>query len=182
VAAIVLALVVAVVPVAAQEPIAAKAKLCTSCHGRNGRPADPSVPIISGQEPAYIQKELRDYRSGERDSEIMSSIVESLSERQISDIADYLGAARWPGGAASPLAMPAAVIACEACHRRDLKGAPGPAGWAPRLAGQSLAYLAETMTAFADGERANNPQMVTLMQSLSPANRKAIADYLAKLP
>jgi cytochrome c553 len=181
--AAVLALVAAAVPVSAQEPIAAKVQLCASCHGRNGLPADRSVPIISGQRPAYIQKQLRDYRSGDRDSEVMSSIAQSLSERQIADIADYFGADPWPRGSTTPPpVMPAAVVACRACHNRDLKGAAGPTGWAPRLAGQSPPYLVETMTAFATGERANNPQMSALMQSLSPADRKAIADYLATLP
>jgi cytochrome c553 len=175
----VLALNCTAVPVSAQEPIAATVQLCASCHGREGRPADPSVPIISGQQPGYIRKQLMDYRSGDRDSEIMSSIAQSLSERQIAQIADYFGAAAWPRDpAAAPAVTPAAVLACQACHNRDLKGAAG----APRLAGQSAPYIVETMTAFASGERANNPQMSALMRSLSPADRNVIADYLARLP
>jgi cytochrome c553 len=112
----------------------------------------------------------------------MSSIAQGLSERQIDQIADYFGAATWPRETttASP-AAPAAVAACAACHNRDLKGATGPAGWAPRLAGQSSPHLLDTMTAFAAGDRANNPQMSALMQALPPAERKAIADYLANL-
>jgi cytochrome c553 len=181
--ATVLALVAAGVPASAQESIAAKVQLCTSCHGRNGLPADTTVPIISGQQPAYIRKQLRDYQSGDRDSEIMSSIAQNLSERQIADVAGYFGDAPWPRESTTLLhVIPAAVVACEACHSRDLKGAPGPAGWASRLAGQSAAYLVGTMTAFATGERANNPQMSALMQGLSPADRKEIADDLARLP
>jgi cytochrome c553 len=184
--AILLLVIVAVsAPVSAQEPGAALAqRLCASCHGQSGLPADRTVPVISGQQSAYLQKQLRDYRSGDRDSEIMSSISQSLGDRQIVDIADHFGAAPWPRGSTSPSppAMPAAVAACEACHNRELKGANGPAGWAPRLAGQSLPYLVQTMTAFSSGERANNPQMSALMKSLAPADRQSIADYLARLP
>jgi cytochrome c553 len=179
---IVLALATVPMPISAHEPIAAKVQLCASCHGRNDLPADRTVPIISGQQPAYIRKQLSDYRNGDRDSEIMSTIAQSLSERQIDGIADYFGAAAWPRQpATSPPSEPAAIAACAACHNRDLEGTTGPAGPAPRLAGQSSAYLIETMSAFATGERANNPQMSALMQSLSSADRKAVADYLASL-
>jgi cytochrome c553 len=180
----VLALASMVAPVSAQEAhIAAEVRLCASCHGQNGLPADRTVPIISGQLSSYIRTQLRDYRSGDRDSEIMSSIAEGLSERQIVEIADYFGAARWPRESpTTPPLAPAAVAACEACHNRDLEGTTdGPSGSAPRLAGQSSPYLLAAMTAFAAGERANNRQMSTLMQSLSPEDRKAIADYLADL-
>jgi cytochrome c553 len=62
-----------------------------------------------------------------------------------------------------------------------LAGGTGPAGVAPRLAGQFSPYLLDTMNAYANGERANSAAMSTLMQSLSPEDRKAVADYLASL-
>jgi cytochrome c553 len=37
------------------------------------------------------------------------------------------------------------------------------------------------MTKYADGERANSSVMSELMKDLSPADRKAIADYLAAM-
>jgi cytochrome c553 len=52
---------------------------------------------------------------------------------------------------------------------------------APRLAGQFSPYLIDTMTAYADGERANSTLMPALIQSLTPADRKAIAEYLAAM-
>jgi cytochrome c553 len=180
--ATVLALFAAAMPVSAVEPIAVNAKLCATCHGRNGPPADPTVPVISGQQTAYIRKQLSDYRKGDRDSQIMPSIAQGLSQRQIDAIADYFGAAPWPQGpSTTPPSAPPAIAECKTCHNRDLKGATGPAGAAPRLAGQSSAYLLDMMTAFATGERANNPTMSALMQGLSPSDRKAIADYLAGL-
>ena len=51
----------------------------------------------------------------------------------------------------------------------------------PRLAGQNSAYLLDTMAAYATGERANSTVMGPLMQSLSPTDRKPIAEYLAAL-
>jgi cytochrome c553 len=53
-----LALAAVVVPVSAQEPVAVEVQRCASCHGRNGLPADRTVPSISGQQPAYTRKQL----------------------------------------------------------------------------------------------------------------------------
>lgn len=167
---------------AAADAPASKTQLCISCHGRDGVPADHTVPIIWGQQAAYLQKQLNDYRDGNRDSQIMSSIAESLSERDVSQIAAQFGSAKWPASSqAKPPPAPAAIATCQACHHAGLTGGSSPSGEAPRLAGQFSGYLVETMNAYADGERANSTVMPALMQSLSPADRTKIADYLADL-
>jgi cytochrome c553 len=164
------------------DPIGAKVQLCASCHGRSGLPSDHAVPIIWGQQAAYLAKQLNDYRNGDRESQIMSSIAESLRDGEVAQIAAYFGNAKWPAqSAASPPPAPDAIAACRACHNGNLQGGVTAAGTAPRLAGQFSSYLKETMTAYADGERANSATMAALMQSLSPADRKIIADYLAAL-
>ncbi len=158
----------------------AKVQLCASCHGRIGLPSDHTVPIIWGQQAGYIAKELNDYRNGDSESQIMSSIAESLSESDMSQIAARFGSAKWPEQSTTSLpASPDAIAACQACHNANLAGGTSPAGVAPRLKGQFSPYLVDTMTAYANGERANSPAMSALMQSLSPADRKTIADYLA---
>jgi cytochrome c553 len=163
-------------------PVAPKAQLCASCHGRRGLPSDHAVPIIWGQQPAYLQKQLRDYRNGDRDNEIMSSIAQSLSEGEIAPIANFFGSAKWPEQrAASPLTAPDAIAACKACHGPNLTGGTSSAGMAPRLAGQLSPYLFDTMTAYASGERGNSTQMLVLMRSVSLADRRAIAGYLGAL-
>jgi len=163
--------------------IASKAQLCASCHGGHGLPSDPTVPIIWGQQAAYLQKQLSDYRNGDRESQIMSSIAESLSDAEVSQIAAYFGDVRWPvrSGASPPVTAPGAIATCQACHNANLAGGKTAAGITPRLAGQSSPYLLDTMNAYANSERANSAPMAALMQSLSPAERKAAADYLAEM-
>jgi cytochrome c553 len=163
--------------------IETKAQLCASCHGERGLPSDPTVPIIWGQQAAYIQKELNAYRNGDRESQIMSSIAESLSDDEMSQIAAYFGHDKWPVRSSAPPSAPApdAIATCQACHNANLAGGMGPAGVAPRLAGQFSPYLLNTMNAYANGERANSAAMSTLMQSLSPEDRKTVADYLASM-
>ena len=168
--------------VAAADAVPTKARLCTSCHGAHGLPTDPSVPIIWGQQSAYILKQLNDYRNGDRSSQIMSSIAESLSEGDVAQMAAYFSNAKWPTRAESPLpAAPQVIATCQVCHHPNLAGGVSPSGMAPRLAGQFSPYLIDTMTAYTDGERANSTVMPALMQSLKPADRKAIADYLAAM-
>jgi cytochrome c553 len=165
------------------DSIETKERLCASCHGAHGLPTDPSVPIIWGQQSAYILKQLNDYRNGDRNNQIMSSIAESLSEGDLAQMAAYFSNAKWPPRPAStPLpAAPEAIATCQACHHPNLAGGVSPSGVAPRLAGQFSPYLIDTMTAYADGERTNSTLMLALMQSLTPADRKAIAEYLAAM-
>ena len=177
-----LAAVLLGVRAALADSIETKERLCTSCHGVHGLPSDPSVPIIWGQQSAYILKQLNDYRNGDRSNQIMSSIAESLSEGDLAQMAAYFSNAKWPSRAESPLpTAPEAIATCQACHHPNLAGRLSPSGVAPRLAGQFSPYLIDTMTAYADGERPNSTLMPALMQSLTAADRKALAVYLAAM-
>ena len=51
----------------------------------------------------------------------------------------------------------------------------------PRLAGQVHGYLFKTMTDFRDHTRANNPGMSDLMNTVTPEQLNAVANYLAGL-
>ncbi len=165
---------------ASADPTESKVQLCASCHGKDGLPSDRTVPIIWGQQAGYIEKQLNDYKNGNRDSQIMSSIAESLTDDDVPAIAAYFAKKKWPVKAvASQPAAPAAIATCEACHKDDLAGGASSEWVAPRLAGQFLPYLVATMNAYADGERANNEAMSTMMKNLSLADREIIADYLA---
>ena len=164
------------------DSIAAKEQLCAACHGAQGLPSDHAVPIIWGQQPAYLEKQLTDYRNGDRASQIMSSIAESLSEAEIARVATDFGHRKWPAQAPTkPPAAPPAIAGCLGCHHSDLTGGISGAGIAPRLAGQLPSYLVDTMTAYADGDRGNSSLMPALMEGLPAADRTAIADYLAAL-
>jgi cytochrome c553 len=81
-----------------------------------------------------------------------------------------------PTGAAAT-SPPAMVAVCQVCHQQNFVGGLP----APRLAGQSYDYLVETMRRYAEGERTNSPEMKTIMQAISPAERQAIARYISSL-
>jgi cytochrome c553 len=159
--------------------IETKALACAGCHGQNGVPIDPkTIPILWGQERSYLFKQLRDYRNGERESQIMSPIAKALAEEDLRELASYLAAKSWPArSAAASAPAPQGIAQCQPCHQPDLQGGPP----APRLAGLSYEYLAASMHGFAGGQRTNNGDMPKFMQMLSERERDEIARYLAAL-
>jgi cytochrome c553 len=140
--------------IAATNEFAAKMGMCNQCHGQNGAPVRPGIPVIWGQDEAYLLKQLKDFRTKARDAELMTW-------------ASLAAATQRPNG----------MAVCEACHQLNFAG--GPTG--PRLAGQNYEYLVESMRKFADGERKNNPEMAQMMSTLQPAQRDAMARYLSGL-
>jgi cytochrome c553 len=62
---------------------------CTACHSPRGLGNAPAAyPLLSGQQPDYVTKALKDYRSGERSNEdpskIMIAIAYKLDKASIS--------------------------------------------------------------------------------------------------
>jgi cytochrome c553 len=66
---------------------------CNGCHGvpgyTNAYPNYP-VPKIAGQNEQYIINALHGYKSGERTHPTMMAQAQSLSDKDIADIAAYL--------------------------------------------------------------------------------------------
>jgi cytochrome c553 len=173
-------LAVALPPAHAADEIEAKVQLCAACHGQTGVPTDPkTMPVIWGQQQSYLMKQLRDYRSGERASAIMSPIAKGLAEGDLRKIAAYFAAKPWPAQRASakPQLPPKGIAQCQACHQPNFEGGMP----APRLAGLSYEYLVAAMRAFATEQRSNNLDMPKFMQMLTERERNAIARYLSAL-
>lgn len=67
----------------------AKSANCTGCHGMNGKSTNPNNPNLAGQKEAYLMKATKDYRDGNRKDPMMSSMVGSLSDADIADLAAF---------------------------------------------------------------------------------------------
>ena len=74
-----------------------KLAMCIGCHGIPGyRTAYPDVyhvPMIYGQQQAYIIKALQAYKSGERSHPSMRGIARGLTDADMADLAAYYGGA-----------------------------------------------------------------------------------------
>ncbi len=69
-----------------------KAQLCTRCHGRLGMLKAVKEAEFKGTVEGFVIKELIDFRQGVRSHAIMSSISQTLSDKDISDIAAWYNA------------------------------------------------------------------------------------------
>ena len=168
-------------PTATNE-FAAKMGMCGQCHGGQGNPVRPGIPVIWGQDEAYLLKQLKDFRTKARDVELMTWAAITLHEPEMPAATSFFAKKTWPAKradakAAAATTRPNGMAVCEACHQLNFAG--GATG--PRLAGQNYEYLVESMRKFADGERKNSPEMAQVMGTLQAPQREAMARYLAGL-
>jgi cytochrome c553 len=64
---------------------------CLSCHTLEGNTPDPTIPRNISQSVFALYKQLHDFRSGARVSEVMSPLAKDLDDKQIVDLAAYYG-------------------------------------------------------------------------------------------
>ena len=65
--------------------------LCSQCHGDKIIPFVQSYPNIKGQKAGYILKQLRDFKSDERQDLYMQSVVKHLSDKDLQNVAAFYG-------------------------------------------------------------------------------------------
>ena len=68
---------------------------CSACHSPRGLGNGPAAyPLLSGQQPDYVTKALKDYRSGERvnedPSKIMAAIAYKLDDVEINALSSFV--------------------------------------------------------------------------------------------
>lgn len=190
-------------PLAANEsqPAAAKVDLakgqaiatqvCAACHTADGSRGSPANPILQGQHPEYLVKQLSEFKSGKRDNAIMKGFASALSEEDMKNVAAFYASKQAKAGAAKNKDLVVLgekiyrggiadrkVPACAACHSPS--GAGIPAQY-PRLSGQHTDYTAAQLVAFRDGARKNNAVMTGVAAKMNDREIKAVADYIAGL-
>ncbi len=167
------------------------AATCQACHTADGSRGTPANPILQGQHPEYLVKQLTEYKSGKRKNAIMQGFAATLSEDDMRHVAAFYASKKAPPGFAQNKETVAlgeriwrggivakGIPACSGCHLPS--GAGMPAQY-PRIAGQHADYTAQQLINFASGARANNAQMTAIAIKMSEAEMKAVADYAAGL-
>lgn len=175
------------------------AQVCAACHNADGNSAQAANPIIAGQIPEYLAKQLANFKAdakgvAERPNPIMTPQAAQLSADDIRNLAAYyaaqkmrpqsarqkelveLGQRIYRGGIAEK-----GVAACAGCHGPT--GAGLPAQY-PRLSGQFAQYTEAQMKAWRSGARANDVAartMRTIAARMSDLEIAAVSDYIAGL-
>lgn len=166
-------------------------QVCVACHAVDGSRGAPSFPILQGQHPEYLVKQLTEFKSGKRKNAVMLGFASGLSDADMRNVAAFfaskkakegfaankdtvaLGEKIFRGGIAAK-----SVPACAGCHSPN--GAGIPAQY-PRLSGQHSDYTKAQLTAFRQGDRTNSAQMTTISANLSDKEIAALSDYIAGL-
>jgi cytochrome c553 len=168
-------------------------KVCAACHGADGNAVIPGNPVLAGQHPEYVTKQLADFKSGERKSAVMAGMAAPLSPQDMKDLGAYFAAQKPRPGAAKDIElvktgqaiyrggiMAKAVPACASCHLANGVGIPIQY---PRVAGQHADYTVQQLQQFRSGDRANDPNkaMRTIASRMNDQEIKAAAEYIAGL-
>ena len=66
---------------------------CVACHGADGIGKSSQYPNLQGQRAAYLEKQVKAYRSGERKDPWMSAMARTLSDAEIASVAAWFAAA-----------------------------------------------------------------------------------------
>jgi len=171
----------------------AKTAVCAGCHGADGNGgADPLWPKLAGQDPAYIAKQLADFKSGARKDPIMAGMVAGLSAKDMKDIGAYYASLKPKPGAARDAQLAKqgekvyrggdakmGVSACMSCHGPSGHGIPPRF---PKVSGQNAAYTRKQMLAFKSGARSNDGETMTRIAfRMSEQEIKAVSEYMAGL-
>lgn len=170
------------------------AQVCASCHGPGGRSISSAFPRLAGQQPAYLEAQLKAFRDRSRGDPMAQAYMWGMSSRlddaTIKGLAQYY-AKQAPGRDTKvdpKLAREgeqifangipgAGVPACVTCHG---KAAEGNATF-PRLAGQHADYLVKQLALFKSSLRAggNASVMHDLSQGMTFDQMTAVSAFLA---
>ena len=66
-----------------------KAAACAVCHGPQGLATAPDAPNLAGQPALYLVAQLRAFRGGARQNEVMSLMAKPLSDAEIDNLAAW---------------------------------------------------------------------------------------------
>ncbi len=158
----------------------AAAASCGGCHGEVGISNTPGMPSLVGLDPKYFAASVNAYKSGQRKHDMMKSLVATLSDESVNNMALYY-ALQKPARAQTPApgdqaaGKAAASAGCGACHGdQGVSGNPAT----PSVAGQDAEYLAAALRAYKDGSR-KDESMKGPAAALDDRAMKNISAYYA---
>lgn len=166
---------------------------CTACHGEDGNSPSDLYPKIAGQHSSYLEKQLQQFKSGERKDPIMAGMVATLSEQDMKDLSAYFASQMSTPETADPeIVGPGQKLymggdldrnipGCAACH--------GPRGNGlelakfPKISSQHPAYIKTQLEKFRNHSRNNdyNGMMTDVSAKLTDEDIKLLSEYISAL-
>jgi len=176
----------------------AKLEYCKTCHGLSaqGYRGWFPMPRLAGQQPQYLENQLRAFIERRRTNPIMANVAHVLSPSMVSALAEHFhhldprpigGAPRQSLATGKRIfeeGVPEAnVPACSACHGTDGRGQ----NEIPRLAGQLYEYTVGQLTGWAkvrgQGSAIDTSAiMAPTAHNMTRSQIEAVAAYVSTLP
>ncbi|MBS1132673.1 MAG: di-heme cytochrome c, class [Proteobacteria bacterium] len=164
---------------------------CFLCHGATGDSSSPLYPKLAGQNEAYLLKQLRNFKSGERESSDMRKIVADMDDNDMRAAAHYFSHQEPSRGKSAYGEMRAigeqiykqgnptkGLTPCRECHGETGTGSDV----LPRIAGQHTLYIETQLTLFEERKRTNdNALMQDIAKRLTTDEIRAVAEFLRAL-
>ena len=164
---------------------------CFLCHGATGDSSSPLYPKLAGQNEAYLLKQLRNFKSGERESNDMRKIVADMDDNDMRAAAHYFSHQEPSRGKSAYGEMRAVgeqiykqgnaakgLRPCRECHGETGAGSEV----LPRIAGQHTLYIETQLTLFEERKRTNdNALMQDIAKHLTTDEIRAVAEFLRAL-
>jgi cytochrome c553 len=171
---------------------------CKDCHGSSAQGYRGYMPIprLAGQQPEYLENQLRAFIEHRRTNNIMFNVAHALKPGMVKALAESFHKLNPPPIGGGPRGVVAAgktifengvpdanVAACAACHGPDATGS----GEIPRLAGQLYPYLINELTNWGKerGQNSTRPDTSAIMSpvahSLSSPQIEAVAAFVSQL-
>jgi cytochrome c553 len=189
----------ALAPAVRADDFQAKVLYCKTCHGLSGQGYHGYYPMprLAGQQPQYIENQLRAFIEHRRKNAIMANVAHALSPSMLSALAHHFRDLNPPplggGGSGGAVAtgkriyeegLPESnVPACSACHGADARGQDQ----IPRLAGQLPDYFYSKLVNWSTerGQNAAMPDSSAVMgptsHNLTKSQIAAVAAYVSGL-
>jgi cytochrome c553 len=170
-----------------------KSVTCVACHGADGNSPSNLYPKLAGQHKSYLEKQLIQFKNGERSDPIMAGMVAGLSEQDMKDLSAYYESQTATSETVSPEVAAAGknlymggdinrgIPGCVACH--------GPRGNGlalakfPKISNQHPAYIKVQLEKFRNKSRNNDPNgmMVDVAAKLTDADIELLSNYISAL-
>lgn len=181
-----------------RQDVQAKLEYCKTCHGLSGEGYHGyfTMPRLAGQQPRYIENQLRAFIERRRTNQVMFNVAHSLSPSMLAALANHFHDLRPPPMGDGPQRLVASgktiyeegipeanVAACFACHGLEAHGQDE----IPRLAGQLFPYVVKELTNWVkergqgSGTSDTSAIMAPTAHNLTSSQIAAVAAYVSHL-
>jgi len=159
---------------AAGQPLSA---VCGGCHGPSGVSIDAATPSLASQDPVYLVKAIKAYRTTRKRPQ-MREYISGLSDQEIENVAAFYATQPSQPAEKGQAFLTDLAQKCDRCHNPKTI-ASGLA--IPKLNGQDKDYLIMALRAYRD-DRREVSMMHRMSLPYSDSIIDSIAAYYAKKP